>query len=101
MESGDRILTLKIVELQILHQIRSNTALFSGNFYSQKDHIRKLYENMLIYTEVQNIRLFSVRLLRRIRHAVLIFVHCGTKSVTGPISQQLTKGWKERKAASG
>lgn len=48
-------------------------------FYSKSDHIIKLYENMLIYTQVQNIRAFlklrkSVRLVRRIKDAVLTFV---------------------------
>lgn len=48
-------------------------------FYSKSDHIIKLYKNMLIYTQVQNIRTFlklrkSVRLVRRIRVAVLTFV---------------------------
>lgn len=48
-------------------------------FYSKSDHIIKLYENMLIYTQVQSIRAFlklrkSVRLVRRIRDAVLTFV---------------------------
>lgn len=39
-------------------------------FYSKSDHIIKLYENMLIYTQVQNTRTFlklrkSVKLVRR------------------------------------
>lgn len=70
-------------------------------FYSKSDHIIKLYENMLIYTQVQNIRAFlklrkRVRLVRRIRDAVLTFVRIRRASLRNTlwwykVSQTLTQ----------
>lgn len=111
-----RIQSLKIVELQILlHQIRSNTALSPGIFYSKEDHIIKLYENRLIYTQVQKIRTFlklrkSVRLVKQIGDAVPTFVHVRRTSLLTTLWYKVKhrsnttathKGWEGGKAARG